>query len=332
MATTSLALTFDNGVTCIHAHGLDEASAQLAPFLKVRYVQLERGMACSRGSAARLNQIAVGHVGADRHKVEWVEVPRGRMLIIAPTRGRARLGTTGIERGRVVVAHGPAELTLCTDRHYQSTFVSMPDRGVGEFIAQNYAATGSVRVRLLRAAEPAIQTFDACVRQLTEAGQTSADAVLAICDAWLREEHDDGATFASSTARCQAAIRARQYIDEHLDLPLTLASVCQASYASPRALEYGFREIFGVSPIAYLRCARLSRVRRELHGSAYTSGLITQLAMKWGFWHLSQFSKDYQDLFGELPSITLGRANGRVERSGCNCARSVARIAVAAEL
>ena len=289
-------------------------------------------MACSRGSAARLNQVAVGHVGADRHKVEWIEVPRGRMLIMAPTQGRARLGTSSIERGRVIVAHGPAELALCTDRNYRSTFVSMPDRGVGAFIAQDYAATGSVRVRLLRAAESAIEIFDGCVRQLTEAGETSTDALLEICGAWLREEHDDSAAFASSTARCQAAIRARQYIDEHLDLPLTLASVCQASYASPRALEYGFREIFGVSPIAYLRCARLSRVRRELHSSAYTSGRITQLAMKWGFWHLSQFSKDYQDLFGELPSITLGRASGRVDRSCCNCAGAVTRIAVAAEL
>ncbi len=125
-------------------------------------------------------------------------------------------------------------------------------------------------------------------------------------------------TLPASTARCQAAVRARQYIDEHLDRPLTLASVCQASYASPRALEYGFREIFGVSPIAYIRCARLSRVRRELYFSPYTSGRITQLAMKWGFWHLSQFSKDYYDLFGELPSITLGRASGRIGRRGCD--------------
>lgn len=54
--------------------------------------------------------------------------------------------------------------------------------------------------------------------------------------------------------------------------------------------------------------------------------------MKWGFWHLSQFSKDYCDLFGELPSITLGRASGRVDRSGCNCVEAAARIAVAAEL
>jgi len=331
MAITSSTLAFDNLVTRIHAHGLVEASAQLAPFLQVRYVQLERGMACSRGSAARLERMSVGHVGTDRHKVEWLDVPRGRMLVVVPTRGRARLGTASVERGRAIVAHGPTELSLCTDREYQATFVSMPDCGVGEFIARDYAATGSVRVRLLQAAEPAIQAFDSCARELTETKEASADALLEVCDAWLREEHDDNLTFAPSTARCQAALRARQYIDEHLDRPLTLACVCQASYSSPRALEYGFREIFGVSPMAYMRCARLSGVRRELNCSAYTSGRVTQLAMKWGFWHLSQFSKDYYDLFGELPSITLGRASGRVDRGSCNCAEATMRIAVAAE-
>jgi AraC-like DNA-binding protein len=331
MATTSSPLTFANFVTRIHAHGLEEAAAQLAPFLGAHYVQLERGMACSRGAAARLDRMALGYVGADRHKVEWLEVPRGRMLIVVPTRGRARLGATSVERGRAIVAHGPTELTFCTDRDYRSTFVSMPDRGVGQFIAQDYVVTGSVRVRMLHAAEATIESFASCVRELTESTNTSTDALLELCDAWLREGPDDPVAFAPSTARCQAAIRARQYIDEHLDLPLTLASVCQASYSSPRALEYGFREIFGVSPIAYLRCARLSRVKRELHGSAYTSGRITQLAMKWGFWHLSQFSKDYYDLFGELPSVTLGRASGRVDRSSCDCVEGTARMAFAEE-
>jgi transcriptional regulator GlxA family with amidase domain len=30
------------------------------------------------------------------------------------------------------------------------------------------------------------------------------------------------------------------------------------------------------------------------------------MAMKWGFFHLARFAKDYRDQFGELPSATLG--------------------------
>jgi AraC-like DNA-binding protein len=327
MATTSSQLALDSFSTRVHTHGLDEAAAALAPLLSIRYVQLERGMACSRGAMARLGRVTVGQAGADRNKVEWLEVPRGRMLIVVPMSGRARLGTTSIEPGQVIVAHGATQLVAFTDREYQAFFVSLPDRGVGELIGQ---------VRLRQASEARIEIFESYARRMIDAAAegtpelvASADALLNVCDTWLREEGDEDLTLPASTARCQAAVRARQYIDEHLDRPLTLANVCQASYSSPRALEYGFREIFGVSPIAYLRCARLSRVRRELYLSPYTSGRITQLAMKWGFWHLSQFSKDYYDLFGELPSITLGRASGRIVRCGRACVETPAHVAVA---
>lgn len=319
-----MATTFS---TRIHTHGLDEASDALAPLLSVRYVQLEPGMPCSSGAMARLDRLTVGHVGADRNKVEWLDVSRGQLLIVVPTCGRARLGTTGIESGQVIVAHGPTQMVAFTDREYQAFFLAMPDRGVGKFIA---------RVRLLHESDSTVATFESYARRMIDAAETAtaelvaaADALLKICDTWLREGRNEEVTLPASTARCQAAVRARQYIDDHLDRPLTLANVCQASYASPRALEYGFREIFGVSPIAYIRCARLSRVRRELCSSAYTSGRITQLAMKWGFWHLSQFSKDYYDLFGELPSITLGRANGRIGRCRDACVETAARVAVA---
>ncbi|MFC4313682.1 helix-turn-helix domain-containing protein [Steroidobacter flavus] len=328
MATTASSL--------IHAHGLDEACEQLAPFINVRYVQLERGMACARGSVARMDQLVVGYVEADRHKLECLDIPRGQMMLIVPIRGRARLGTTGIGPGQAIIAHGPTPLVVCSDREYRSCFVSIPDRGVGRFIGQDYAATGSIRVRPLHASGARIETFESYARRTIDAAEAgtselaaSANALLDLCDTWLREERGDDVTSPASTARCQAAVRARQYIDEHLDRPLTLASVCQASYVSPRALEYGFREIFGVSPIAYIRCARLSRVRRELYFSPHSIGRVTQLAMKWGFWHLSQFSKDYYDLFGELPSVTLGRASGRIDRSGCDCEETAARVAVA---
>jgi AraC-like DNA-binding protein len=327
MATTSSQLTLDSFSTRIHTYGLDEAAAALAPVVSIRYVQLERGMACSYGAMARLDRLTVGHVGTDRNKVEWLEVPRGQMFIVVPMSGRARLGTTSVEPGQVIVAHGPAQLVAFTDREYQAFFVSVPERGVGQLVGQ---------VRLLHASEARIETFESDAQRTIAAAEAatpellaSAEALLNVCAAWLREDRDEDPTLPTSTARCQAAVRARQYIDEHLDRPLTLANVCQASYSSPRALEYGFREIFGVSPIAYIRCARLSRVRRELYLSPYTSGRITQLAMKWGFWHLSQFSKDYYDLFGELPSITLGRASGRIGRCGRACVATAAQVAVA---
>lgn len=339
----SLSAKVDDTVTRMHVHGLDEASLQLAPFMQVRYVQLQRGGACFHGAVGKLGNALIGHAGADRDKVEFIEVPRGTTLVIVPTRGLARVGTTCVAPGHALVAHGPTQLIAYTDREYRVLFASLADRWSELLMSSSSVAQRSVQasaqVCVLRLSEIDSRLFHRYVNgglreapvqrgcsgynRLTRLPATERPLVN-LCDSWLKELGSRESTTGLSTARCQAAIRARKYIDEHLDQPLSLASVCHASYSSPRALEYGFREIFGVSPITYIRCARLSRVRRELRLSTQIHGRVTQLAMKWGFWHLSQFSSDYYDLFGELPSTTLGRAAARLGRS--EDAREVAQV------
>lgn len=332
MTTFSPLAKLDQAVIRIHVHGLDEASQQLAPFMQVHYLQLQRGGACFHGAVARLGNAFVGGAGADRDKVEFIHVPRGRTFIIVPTRGLARLGTTCVSPGHAIVAHGPNQLIAYTDRDCRVLFASLPDCWSGKLdneppAAQSAAKAGG-RVSVLRVSDAESRMFQRyvhgglqqerrkCPVRSRMPSLPALDTSLAnLCDSWLRDVASRGLGAGISTARCHAAIRARQHIDEHLDQPLTLASVCHASYSSPRALEYGFREIFGVSPITYIRCARLSRVRHELRLSTQIHGRVTQLAMKWGFWHLSQFSSDYYELFGELPSTTLGRAGTRLDRS-----------------
>jgi AraC family ethanolamine operon transcriptional activator len=55
---------------------------------------------------------------------------------------------------------------------------------------------------------------------------------------------------------------------------------------------------------------RLAAVRRELlRGDPQAS--ITDVATRWGFFHLGRFSQEYREHFAELPSQTL-----RSQRSG----------------
>ncbi|WP_219701764.1 helix-turn-helix domain-containing protein [Marinomonas lutimaris] len=102
---------------------------------------------------------------------------------------------------------------------------------------------------------------------------------------------------------------ARQFLDYHLDEPVTVTQLCEITNVSRRTLQYSFESILGVSPIQYLRISRLNGVRRSLvqaqHGQA-----VSDIAVQWGFWHLSQFSKDYKQLFGETPSKTLTGLSG----------------------
>lgn len=277
-----------------HAHGLDEASEKLAPYLQVRYVQLERGPACFEGAITRLGSFVAGRYRGSRNKLERFDVPRGRMLAVLPRQGLARVGVTNLEANQVVFARGRQELVLFTDRECHTLFALLPDLD----------SETSNRTRILQLTEAQALAFDQSIEDVA--------LMTDMITSWAQHEGVTTRSHSMVAARRNAAVRAREYIDRNLDRRLSLANVCHASYSSPRALEYGFRELFGVSPIVYLRCSRLSCVRGELFRAPRTHGIVTQLAMKWGFWHLSQFSKDYYELFGELPSTTLSRANTSV--------------------
>lgn len=107
-----------------------------------------------------------------------------------------------------------------------------------------------------------------------------------------------------------AVERARTFIHDNLSRPLYLSDLCAHAHAQPRSLEYGFREIFGMSPVAYIKTMRLNRVRRLLRAADAANRTITEMALDCGFGHLSQFAADYRFFFGESPSDTR-RANSR---------------------
>ena len=83
-----------------------------------------------------------------------------------------------------------------------------------------------------------------------------------------------------------------------------MQEVCRAAGVSWRTLDYAFRERLGVTPKQYLNAIRLNAVRRELR-SAGPEVKISDVANRWGFWHMGQFAADYRKHFGELPSELL---------------------------
>ena len=104
-----------------------------------------------------------------------------------------------------------------------------------------------------------------------------------------------------SARRRLAVQRARRYINEHFSEAIRLSDLCRHAHAQARSLEYAFREVLGVSPIAYLRVTRLNRAREILRTAAVWTRSISQIALDSGFSHLSQFAVDYKRHFGESP-------------------------------
>ena len=99
----------------------------------------------------------------------------------------------------------------------------------------------------------------------------------------------------------------KRYLAEHPDAPLSIPELCERVHVSRRTLQYSFESILGISPLQFLRSARLNQVRRALSEPQQNSP-IASIAAERGFWHPGQFARDYKALFGENPSETVKRS------------------------
>ncbi len=86
-----------------------------------------------------------------------------------------------------------------------------------------------------------------------------------------------------------------------------LSELCATANVSERTLQNAFNDIMGMSPLTYLHRLRMHRARDELRKTKTGSTTVTDVAMNWGFWHFGEFSRAYNNCFGELPSRTLRR-------------------------
>jgi AraC family transcriptional regulator, ethanolamine operon transcriptional activator len=109
---------------------------------------------------------------------------------------------------------------------------------------------------------------------------------------------------------------AQALIESSAEEPLTVMTLCQGLGVSRASLQRSFLQIYGVSPLAYLRMRRLNCARRALKAAQGTDVTVSAIAMRWGFFHFARFSHDYFHQFGELPSTTLGRLGKTKPESG----------------
>ncbi len=112
--------------------------------------------------------------------------------------------------------------------------------------------------------------------------------------------------------RERALVRAEAFIEQTGGAGIKIKDICRAAQVSQRTLQYAFVERFGVTPQGFLKSFRLNSVRRQLRLADHFNESITDIANRFGFWHLGQFAADYRRLFGELPSETVDRfSDGR---------------------
>ena len=110
----------------------------------------------------------------------------------------------------------------------------------------------------------------------------------------------------SPASRNKARKRAIEVMHHLAPSAARISEICAEAGVGWRTLDRAFLEHFGFGPKSYFKILRLSRVRNEIasHGPQMS---VIDAATRWGFSHMSQFSKDYRELFHELPSETQTR-------------------------
>jgi AraC family ethanolamine operon transcriptional activator len=100
----------------------------------------------------------------------------------------------------------------------------------------------------------------------------------------------------------------RALLSNDLAQPIYSEEMARKLGLSVRTLHDVVRRYRGMSLHRYLRLRRLWLVRRRLLAGAES---VKAVALAFGFWHLSDFSRSYRDQFGETPSQTLAFGRSR---------------------
>ncbi len=119
------------------------------------------------------------------------------------------------------------------------------------------------------------------------------------------EAHEDKST---AVQRRRALRLALSKMEQFLSDPVSIAEICKSANCSWRTLDRVFKEEFGIGPKSYYVRFRLGSARKELLVSDPALS-VSDIANRWGFWHLGQFAADYKKFYGELPSTTLKKVS-----------------------
>lgn len=142
----------------------------------------------------------------------------------------------------------------------------------------------------------------------TQAALLAQTEILVATTLLLHQPHSMAAYLwpAPPPSASRAIRRAQAYMIEHLGEPVPVAMVASHCGLSVRRLQALFQDECGQSPLHWLRMQRLQAVRQVLAQSA-EAGKIGDIAARFGFTHLGEFSQAYRQAFGETPTQTRSR-------------------------
>jgi AraC-like DNA-binding protein len=268
------------------------------------------------------------------HRIRTRTKVRGDRLahVIFDARAKGTVNGLPIHPELIMAIEPGTEVAIVSDAGYESITLLLPPADIHAHL-RDRRREGDFRFP--KGAET-LQADAALVRRLFDWGKTLVDT--AARQPYVFNDHKEQraaaqvemvetllATLRAATGREPArADHARQsqtavvkaaedYALSHVGERVYVTDLCRAAAVSERSLEYAFREVTGLTPVAYLLRLRLHRARQALLAATHGSTTVSAVALDWGFRHFGGFSRAYKDCFGELPSETLRRRPEQAE-------------------
>jgi len=255
----------------------------------------------------RLHDDLVGYVTFSTQSTgtfDGLPIQPDSMLAVAPAAEVGFVADAGYESITFMVP--PADLRAHLHTRGRDVDFRMPT-GVEPLLVGSGLARGLFEwgKRLIDTAEDQPQLFNEHREQRMATKVDMMETLLAALAASSDRKPERG----ERTRQAQSRIvrKAERYALAHTDDRLYVTDLCRAAGASERTLEYAFKAVMGLRPVAFLTRLRLHRVHQALLQASKGSTTVTTQAMNWGFWHFGEFARAYKECFGELPSDTLGR-------------------------
>jgi AraC-like DNA-binding protein len=138
----------------------------------------------------------------------------------------------------------------------------------------------------------------------TSGARASYRRYLQLVSAWNRSVPTDSVGSRASAAKRPLEPfflkRADRFVLEHLGEPFSVSQLATHCEVSSRTLQKAFADSRGISPVAYIRNARLDHARDSLRNG--DGATVAEIAMRCGFGSSTTFAIEYRKRFGVSPS------------------------------
>lgn len=239
-----------------------------------------------------------------KHSI-WFGIP-------AAEDGKMSMGCKRLSSGAICIRDGGAEFDLMTAADFDLYGIVVDRDAFGAYVE---TVAHQDLGRLLHQGDviclPALRKASLCAALagiLEDARGDGEEAPLALQTrvfellARVLQEGESPAPIRHSQLSHQQTVeRIREQLLRNPASPPSIPDLCERLHVSRRALQNCVENVTGMAPLAFMRSIRLNAVRRELRFGERCQP-VSRVAYDWGFSHMSQFARDYRQLFGELPS------------------------------